>query len=161
MHVDMKLFVLILLQPIIGNIQPNVYMNIYTCIILLLCYWPKDITLTGKSLNPLGFHPYSARETPQLPGLSASGIFRAKTFFCRAISPLFVIVSTSTMTCFWEEKLNFNFSFIHILRIMRLSVQKRELNVSEHVKTTSYFFEIFAKNMKYKINVITLYAWYS
>ena len=44
---------------------------------------------------------------------------------------------------------------------MRLSVQKRELNVSEHVKTTSYFFEIFAKNMKYKINVITLCAWYS
>ena len=32
-------------------------------------------------VNPLGFHPYSARETPQLPGLSASGIFRAKTFF--------------------------------------------------------------------------------
>ena len=32
-------------------------------------------------LNPLGFHPYSARETPQLPGLSASGIFHAKTFF--------------------------------------------------------------------------------
>ena len=29
------------------------------------------------TLNPLGFHPYSARETPQLPGLSASGIFRA------------------------------------------------------------------------------------
>ena len=34
-----------------------------------------------SSVNPLGFHPYSARETPQLPGLSASGIFRAKTFF--------------------------------------------------------------------------------
>ena len=53
-----------------------------------------------RRINPLGFHPYSARETPQLPGLSASGIFRAKTFFCRAISPLFVIVSTSTMSCF-------------------------------------------------------------
>ena len=39
--------------------------------------WPGN----SPDLNPLGFHPYSARETPQLPGLSASGIFRAKTFF--------------------------------------------------------------------------------
>ena len=50
----------------------------------------KHLTLSYKKtisksdlhpFNPLGFHPYSARETPQLPGLSASGIFRAKTFF--------------------------------------------------------------------------------
>ena len=32
------------------------------------------------------------------------------------------------------EKKNENFSFIHILRIMRLSVQKRELNVTKSKK---------------------------
>ena len=41
----------------------------------------KVSNFASSAINPLGFHPYSARETPQLPGLSASGIFRVKTFF--------------------------------------------------------------------------------
>ena len=41
----------------------------------------RSLPYSVGSFNPLDFHPYSARETPQLPGLSASGIFHAKTFF--------------------------------------------------------------------------------
>ena len=71
------------------------------------------------------------------------------------MAPSILIVETSALLLFLEEKLNFKFSFIRILRIMRLSVKKVELNVSEHEKITRYFFEIFA-NMKYTINIIVM-----
>ena len=74
------------------------------------------------------------------------------------MAQLFLIIETSALLRPLEEKLNFKFSFMHILRIMRLSVKKVELNVSEYEKITRYCFEIFAKNMKYTITKIMLCA---
>ena len=74
------------------------------------------------------------------------------------MASLFLIVETSALLRCLEEKLNLKFSFVHILRIMRLTVKRVELNVSKHEKITRYFFEIFAKNMKYTLNIIMLCA---
>ena len=69
---------------------------------------------------------------------------------------LFLIIETSGFLRFSEEKLNFKFSFIHIL-CMRLSVKEVELKIREHEKSR-YFFEIFVKNMNYIVNIIMLCA---
>ena len=68
----------------------------------------------------------------------------------------FLIVETSGLLRFWE-KLNFKFSFKHILRIMHLNVKEVELKIRENEKF-KIFFEIFVKNMKYTINIIMLCA---
>ena len=54
----------------------------------------------------------------------------------------FLVVETSGLLQFWEEKLNFKFSFMHNLRIMHLNVKEVELKIRENEKCKIFFWNI-------------------
>ena len=52
---------------------------------------------------------------------------------------LFLIIETSGLLCFLEEKLTFKLSFIHILLIMHLNAKEVELKIRENKKCKIFF----------------------
>ena len=73
------------------------------------------------------------------PAFSQTEIFVETFFILVAVARLVLLVQTSGLLYFLGEKLNFKFSFIHILRIMCLKVPKVGLNIKKHEEISNTF----------------------
>ena len=97
--------------------------------------WPVASEKKNKA-STVTFGLFGASFTLSASRAFSGWIFGATFFFffrC-AMAHWFLIIETSGLLHFWEEKLNFKFSFIHILRFMHLNVDKRKWKMQDILK---------------------------